>query len=176
MRRAGINPTQEAEFSRFVGACYERLGRFAYLMCGDWHMAEDVVQKALTKLYLVWTKNTIRSPDAYARRIVVNTLNDERRLGWFRRERVSDQLPELAGDDPGEDGARRVTVVTALAKLPPRQRSAVVLRHWEDLSIEQTAEIMGCSEGAVKSQTARGLRSLRTLLGDAVMTSGEVSS
>lgn len=165
----------DTDFSRFVEARYDRLGRFAYLMCGDWHMAQDAVQKALIKLYLVWDKHTVQYPDAYARRVVVNVINDEHRLGWFRRERVTNELPESIIDDPTDRLPEERTVLAALAKLPNRQRAAVVLRHWEDLSIEQTAEIMRCSTGTVKSQTARGLRSLRRLLGDDLPT-GEAGS
>jgi RNA polymerase sigma-70 factor (sigma-E family) len=169
-----VTPEAEEEFSQFVGARYDRLGRFAYLMCGDWHMAEDAVQRALTKLYLIWTKKAIRQPDAYVRKMIVNALNDERRLGWFRRESVTDVLPEPPVFDPTQLRADQVTVRDALARLPIRQRTAVILRHWEDLSIDQTADIMGCTKGTVKSATARGLDNLRALLSETAP--GEVTA
>ncbi|MGH8795395.1 MAG: SigE family RNA polymerase sigma factor [Stackebrandtia sp.] len=168
-----MSPDQEAEFREFVAARSERLCRFAYLVCGDRGRAEDAVQKALTKLALTWPKRRIANPDAYVRRIVVNAVNDERRLGWFRRERLSWRLPEHASPDPGEVGALRVTILSALSRLPHRQRIAVLLRHWEDQSVERTAEIMGCSTGNVKSQTARGLQTLRGLLQESVPTQAE---
>ncbi|WP_147136524.1 SigE family RNA polymerase sigma factor [Stackebrandtia albiflava] len=159
-----MNPESEAEYREFVVSRYAQLGRFAYVLCRDWHQAEDVVQKALTKLYLHWPKAVIRSPDAYVRRIIANGLSDDRRTGWFRRERPSRELPDRPRPDPAEGSAERMTVLHALSRLPAGQRLAVVLRHWEDMSVEQAAEIMGCSTGNVKSQTARGLQTLRGLL------------
>lgn len=159
-----MNPESEADFREFAASRLDQLGRFTFLLCRDWHRAEDVVQKALTKLYLNWTKAAIRSPDAYVRRIIGNLLIDEQKLQWFRRERSSYRLPERVQPDPAENGATRVTMLDALSRLPARQRLAVVLRHWEDLSVEQTAEVMNCSPGTVKSQTARGLQAMRGLL------------
>ncbi len=159
-----VKQAHEDEFREFVIARFNSLGRFAYLLCHDWHQAEDVVQKSLIKLYAKWPKAAIRSPDAYARKIIANTLKDERRLGWFRKEAPSEELPERHIGDPSDAHTNRHTVISALAKLPKRQQLAVVLRFWEDMSVEQTAEIMGCSTGTVKSQTARGLKTLRDLL------------
>jgi RNA polymerase sigma-70 factor (sigma-E family) len=168
-----MKPELEAEYREFVAARLEHLGRFAFLLCGDWHRAEDAVQSALTKLYLHWPRVVLRSPDAYARRVVANVLSDERRRHWFWRERPSRQLPERGYADPAERVATRMSVLAALAGLPPRQRLAVVLRHWEDLSVEQVAEIMECSPGNVKSQTMRGLQKLRDLLQQTVPTNTE---
>jgi RNA polymerase sigma-70 factor (sigma-E family) len=159
-----VRPQLETDYRDFVAARLDRLGRFAFLLCRDWHHAEDAVQKALTKLYLNWPKVAIRNPDAYVRRIITNVLHDDRKRSWFRRERPSRQLPERAAADPAILGAERLTMLAALSQLPARQQLAVVLRHWEDLSVDQTAEIMGCSTGNVKSQTARGLQTLRGLL------------
>lgn len=159
-----MTPRDEREFNDFVAARYDRLGRFAYLLCGDWHRAEDAVQRAFTKLYLVWSKRDIKAPDAYVRRIVVNVVNDDYRLGFFKRERVVDELPDRAGEDGSEASADRMLVLAALARLPKRQRTAVVLRYWEDLPIEQVADIMKCTTGAVKSQSSRGLAALRGIM------------
>ena len=159
---------REAEFGDYVAARAARLVRFAYLICGDWHRAEDAVQTALTKLYLAWTRlDPVAGVDAYTRRIVVRTLTDDGRLARFRRERLSDRPPEPpATPDLTGEVDERVAVLDALRRVPPRQRAALVLRYWEDLSIEQTAEVLGCTPGTVKSQTARGLATLRDLLGE----------
>ncbi|MEV0647665.1 SigE family RNA polymerase sigma factor [Phytomonospora sp. NPDC050363] len=153
---------QEAEFRQFVATRTERLRRFAYLCCGDWHRAEDVVQTALLRLYHAWKRAQRSSVDGYVRRIIVNLLIDEHRLVWFRRVHVSDRMPERASTDHGPH--ERMVLTSALMRLPKRQRAAVVLRYWEDLPIEQTAQIMGCSTGAVKNLTMRGLSTLRGLL------------
>ncbi|MGH8875936.1 MAG: SigE family RNA polymerase sigma factor [Stackebrandtia sp.] len=163
-----MNPEAETEYREFVAARLDQLGRFAFLLCRDWHRAEDAVQKALVKLYLHWDRTTIKSPDAYVRRIIVNVVREEARRHWFQRERSSRRLPERELPDHGDSGVERVTMLDALSRLPKRQRIAVVLRHWEDLSVEQTADIMDCSTGTVKSQTARGLQTLRGLLNESI--------
>lgn len=168
-----MRPELEDEYREFVVARLDKLGRFAYLLCRDWHRAEDAVQTALTRLYLGWGRVPLRSPDAYVRRIIANVLHDQRRRHWFRREQPSYHLPERVAPDPAEQAAARMTMLDALARLPARQRLAVVLRHWEDLSVEDAAQIMGCSTGGVKSQTARGLQTLRDLLQEPVPTQAE---
>ncbi|GIH14404.1 SigE family RNA polymerase sigma factor [Rugosimonospora africana] len=167
----------EREYGDYVEARAARLVRFAYLLCGDWHRAEDTVQNALTKLYLAWPRLTrTTAVDAYVRRIVLRVLADEGRLARFRRERPHDTLPEPpAAPDATDTLGERIAVIEALRLLPPRQRAAVVLRFWEDQSIEQVAEALGCSIGTVKSQTTRGLQALRGLLGDRVSVSSERS-
>lgn len=159
-----MTPEQESDYREFVAARLDQLGRFAYLLCGDWHRAEDTVQAALTRLYLRWPRIELRSPDAYIRRIIANLLRDQRLRLWYRRERPSERLPDRAAPDPAEGTAGRLTMLAALARLPHRQRLAVTLRHWEDRPVEEVAEIMDCSPGTVKSQTARGLEALRALL------------
>lgn len=165
---------RDGEYVEFVGASSAALRRTAYLVCGDWHRADDVVQDALYKLYLVWAKLDTRTPFAYARRIVVNAALDTRRRPW-RRETPTDRVPERdwAEDHTGvhaeQDELRR-----ALAELAPRQRACVVLRYYEDLSIEQTAEILNCSQGTVKSQAARGLETLRLVI-DRTRSNGRAS-
>ncbi|GIG67268.1 SigE family RNA polymerase sigma factor [Phytomonospora endophytica] len=157
---------QEDEFRQYVVTRTERLRRFAYLCCGDWHRAEDVVQTALLRLYRAWNRASRRSVDGYTRRIIVNLLIDEYRLVWFRRVHVSDRLPDRAPPDTGGGSEQRMVLTEALMRLPKRQRAAVVLRFWEDLSIEQTAKVMGCSNGSVKNLTMRGLATLRGLLAE----------
>lgn len=156
-----MTPQQEREFREYVKARRSALLRTAYLMCGDWHRSEDAVQTSLIKLYAAWSKAKLETADAYTRRILTNTLIDDYRRGWFRRERSYAELPEGVADEHGPE--ERLAAVSALAKLPPRQRATLVLRFWEDLPVEETARIMRCSVGTVKSQTARGLQTLRDL-------------
>src|SRR5206468_173099 len=106
------------------------LRRTAYLLCGDWHRAEDLVQTSLIKLYRAWDKARGDGENAYARRVLVRTAIDESRRFWWR-ERAADVLPDTAG--PEVDTGIAVDVRRALAALPPRQRAVVVLRYWEDL-------------------------------------------
>jgi RNA polymerase sigma-70 factor (sigma-E family) len=155
-------PDRDRDYVEFVETTSASLRRTAYLVCGDWHRADDVVQDALYKLYLSWAKvDRSGSPLAYARQVVVNAALDNGRRPW-RREVPTDQPPDQPQrSDPAGTHADRDEVRTALAQLGPRQRACVVLRYYEDLSIEQTAEILACSPGTVKSQTARGLDSLR---------------
>ena len=130
----------------------------ALLVSGDMAKAEDVVQTALTRLYLAWPRVRSDTAGAYARRCVVNAAMDDRRSLFSKREQVSAQLPDFAAVDP----QRHATAVVALlATLPAGMRTAVVLRYVEGLSIAEAADAMGCSEGNVKSQSARGLERLR---------------
>ncbi len=136
----------------------------AYLMCGDWHRAEDVVQTAFVKLYLAWHRvNAEGALDQYVRQIITRSLVDEKRRPW-RRERAmpSHDLPDVAGNDPPAED--RMVLVQALAQVPTRQRATLVLRFFEDLSVEETAALLGVSAGTVKSQTSRGLDVLRAAL------------
>ncbi len=156
----------EREFGDYVVARSRRLCEFAYLLCGDWHSAEDAVQNALTKLYLAWRRLRDRAAiEPYVRKIIVRVILDQRRLASFRRESSWAQPPErLSAGDLTDATPDRMAVLEALAKVPPRQRAVLVLRYWEDMSIEETAELLNCSAGTVKSQSARGLQTLRELL------------
>ena len=130
----------------------------ALLVSGDMAKAEDVVQTALTRLYLAWPRVRSDTAGAYARRCVVNAAMDDRRSLFSKREQVSAQLPDFAAVGPQHDAT---AVVALLATLPAGMRTAVVLRYVEGLSIAEAADAMGCSEGNVKSQSARGLDRLR---------------
>jgi RNA polymerase sigma-70 factor (sigma-E family) len=166
--------TRDEEFRAFVVARRAHLVRTATLLtAGDPHLAEDLVQTSLTKLYLAWPR--VRSedgPERYAHRILVNAFTDETRRAWWRRERPTADLPDVAAAEPlaAED---RDAVRTALTLLPPRMRAAIVLRHWLEYDVTAAAAVLGCSEGTVKSQTARGLDRLRELLGAAVAEPAE---
>ncbi|GGM08877.1 SigE family RNA polymerase sigma factor [Nakamurella endophytica] len=153
---------EEEAFSSYVAARRDRVRRIAFLLCGDWHRADDLTQTAFVKLYGAWDKVRDRGAlDAYVRSCLVRAVVDESRRPW-RRERSVDVLPEVAGlDDLAERVVDRDRVRAALAAVPPGQRTALVLRYFEGLDVAATAAALGCSEGTVKSQTARGLAALK---------------
>lgn len=147
------------EFSEFAEAAAPRLRRTAFLLCGDWHTAEDLVQSALAKVFVAWRR--IQRQDAahaYATRTLMNCYLSDRRL---KRpvEILTDQLPESQSTAPGPE--TRLVVLAALATLPPKARAVVVLRYWMDLSIDDVASLLGCSTGNVRSQSTRALAKLR---------------
>lgn len=153
----------EQSFDEFVRARSPALLRSAYLLTTERHAAEDLLQDVLERTYLKWRR--IRdAPEAYARRIMVNRAVD----GWRRRGRRKEAKLDHEVLPPHADHADgivvRQVVLTALRALPARQRAAVVLRYLDDLSEADTAQAMGCSVGAVKSHTARGLAKLRAVL------------
>ncbi|GAA0808907.1 RNA polymerase sigma24 factor [Spirilliplanes yamanashiensis] len=136
------------------------------LTAGDPHLAEDLVQSTLTKLYVSWPAvQKADNPDGYVRRVLVNALTDERRRIWRRRERSVAELPDTAGAEPA-GGPVAEPLRQALRDLPPKMRAAVVFRYFYDLDVADTAHALGCSEGTVKSQTARALDRLRAALDD----------
>lgn len=161
---------RSAEFVAFTRAHRGDLVRTAVLLCaGDEAFAEDVVQTTLTRLYLAWAKaRRADAPLAYARRSLTHVFIDETRRAHRRRERVVASPTDTAVEPvaaPGDPELRQL-VLAALSSLGPRQRAVVVLRHWHDLDVAETARILGCSTGTVKSQNARALAHLRTHLTD----------
>ncbi|MCW3814395.1 SigE family RNA polymerase sigma factor [Micromonospora sp. DR5-3] len=154
---------RDAAFAEYFAARSDAMRGTAYLLCGDWHRAEDLVQTAFTKLYLVWNRVSRHEVlDAYVRQILIRSFLDERRRGWWRRERVGGDEAERPAPPDSPEG--RLVMLQALAAVPPRQRAVLVLRYWEDLSVDEVAALLGCSPGTVKSQAARGLDTLRGLL------------
>ncbi|MFB4312145.1 SigE family RNA polymerase sigma factor [Actinomadura sp. GTD37] len=154
---------RDAEFTAYVTARTPWLRRVAFLLCQDWHRADDLVQTAITRLYVHWRRaSAADNVDGYARTVLVRVFLAEQRGGWRQRVRVVERPPDVLVEPA--DHAGGVDLRAALAGLPPRQRAAVVLRFYCDLSIEQTAGVLGCSAGTVKSQTARGLDALRRVL------------
>lgn len=159
-----------AAFAEFVAARSPALFRTAYLMVGDHGLAQDLVQEALTKTYVAWPRlREVSKAEAYTRKAITTTY-----ISWWRRkawqaERPRGDVPD--GDHPrgllghGPDVVDRAWLWQELRTLPPRQRTAIVLRYYEDLSEAQTAEAMGCAVGTVKSQVAQGLRRLREQMG-----------
>ena len=156
----------DERYVEFVDARRQGLVRTAYLLCGDWHRAEDLAQVALVKLYVAWPKVAGQGgEDAYVRRILVNTHLDDWR--WRRRRpetSVAEHCDGEATAPPSTDD--RDALRHALSTLPEGQRKVVVLRFWLDLSVQQVAADLGISTGTVKSQSARGLDRLRGVLGD----------
>ncbi len=163
-------PPSDAEFTELVHASWASLYRTAYLLVGERGLAEDLVQTALAKTYASWGRvRDVSAAPAYARTAVVNTASSWFRRKEWRNERPTEVLPEPDGARDGPDPTDRPALVDALAQLAPRQRAAVVLRYYEDLTVAETARALDCSEGTVKSQTYDGLARLRTLLGDAAV-------
>jgi len=149
------------EFACFVAARSTALLRTAHLLTGEIGSAEDLLQIALLKTYRHWPRLTNReAPDAFVRRVMVTT-----QASWWRRRRVREDtaavVPERAVADSTRAADVRDELWRALARLPVRMRAVLVLRYWEDLSEAETARVLGCSAGTVKSQASRGLARLR---------------
>jgi RNA polymerase sigma-70 factor (sigma-E family) len=159
------NVDLDADFAAFVRRRGDHHLRTALLLTGDWHAAEDLVQAALVKLYRAWRRlDTTEDPDAYLRRILVNTHRSWLRTRW-RRELPVTGVPDRPGPVDGDDVRAVAQVVRqALAALPARQRTALVLRYFEDLPEAQVAELMGCGVGSVKTHVHRGVQAMRRLL------------
>ncbi|MGP4102217.1 SigE family RNA polymerase sigma factor [Nonomuraea sp. KM90] len=154
----------EHDFGAFVAARATTLLRVAYLACGDPSEAEDLLQTALERTYRNWDKVRHDSPEPYVRRVIVNTA-----ISRARRRMILRMIPVRALPDTparSDDVDLREVLMDALRALPPRQRAVVVLRYWEDLSEHQTAQVLGCAIGTVKSQCSKALAKLRTALGE----------
>ena len=164
----------DAEFTEFVRARSGALLRTAYLVLGDHALAQDLVQEALTKVYVAWPRIQRREGvEAYARAVVVNTaISWRRRKGWHGEQPV-DQVPEARGAAVDEPDVR-LAIWRTLQELPARQRATLVLRFYEDLSVKETAQVMGCAEGTVKSQVSQGIERLREALGSRAAALGEL--
>ncbi len=161
-----LGSRRDDEFSEFARANRVELLRSACLLtAGDVHLAEDLVQITLARMYVAWPRVS-RSGNAlgYAWRVLVNVHIDETRRPRWRREHSVSDVPDVVAAEAPADRADGEAVRAALAGLPPRMRAAVVLRHWLDLSVGETASLLGCSEGTVKSQTAKAASRLRALL------------
>lgn len=155
-----MDATADAEFTEFMLGCWPRLVRLGYALTGDRGLAEDLAQTALAKAYASWPRVArAGDPDAYVRKIVVNSSRD-----GFRRRRVAELLTDSPPDVMACDVAsheQRPALFAALMKLPAGQRAVVVLRYWLDLTETETAAAVGCSIGNVKSQASRALAKLR---------------
>ena len=159
---AGRSAGRDAEFTAYLAARQPALLRTAYLLTGDQHQAEDVLQTSLAKLYLAWDRVRERdSVDAYVRRIMVNENNSLWRRGWKRREHATDEVPEGAPVLDAYDDGRNDELWALVQTLPRKARAVLVLRYYEEMTEAETADVLGISVGTVKSQTSRALATLR---------------
>jgi RNA polymerase sigma-70 factor (sigma-E family) len=155
---------RDDEFEHFVAARSKALMRLAFLLTANAASAEDLLQTALVRAYVRWSRIS-ESPEAYVRRVLVNAAIDQGRRHSTVKEKSVAELPEPA--EQRNEYANiddRLRLRRALEALPARQRAAVVLRHWLDMDVAQVAAVMGCSEGTVRSQALRGLEKLRATL------------
>ena len=161
-----VSRRRDAEYTEYVAARLPSLRRLAGVLCGDWGRADDLVQATLTTLYVHWGRvRTATHPDAYARAVLVREFTRERRSVWARRVSLSGQVSDCPAAAADHDAV--LDLRAAVAGLPPRQRATLVLRYYCDLNVDQAAQILGCSPGTVKSQTARALEAVRRALGPA---------
>lgn len=167
-----MEPADEEAFAAFVRARGEHFTRLAVLLAGSPADAEDLLQAGLVRLYQAWPRLDVTSaaPDAYLRKILVNTRRSWWRSRW-RQETPVAAVPEApgtapGGGDPADRYALGALVRAALAALPRQQRAVLVLRYFEDLPEASIAEVLGCSAGTVKTHAHRGLRALQASLGD----------
>lgn len=165
----GFGPRRrDADFVAYYEARAAAVRKTAYVLCGDWHLAEDLTQTAFTKLYQAWHRlERYEALDSYVRQTLLRTFLDDRRRPWRREYAIGPESPvfDAPTTDAAEVGDREI-LLAALARIPKRRRAVLVLRYWEDLPVEQVAEMLGCSPGTVRSQASRGLADLRTVLGD----------
>ncbi len=173
------DPVAESDFRDFVAVRSAALHRTAYLLLGDWALAEDLVQASLIKVYLAWHRLDPAAVEAYTRRVLTNTAIRWHRRKW-RGERPTEVLPEIR--QPGADPAgclERQRMWDLIRTLPPRQRAVLVLRFYEDLTEAEIASMLGLSLGTVKSHMSRALHALRARLnepaGDPAPSGGPVA-
>ena len=168
-----MNERARQDFTEFVTARSPALIRLAYVLTADQHAAEDLLQSALTKAAARWER-IHSSPEAYVRRIMYR----EQISGWRRRARRQEtamaEVPELPAAYPADDLEARLALRDALRALPPGKRAVLALRYLDDLPETQVAEILGCSVGAVRSQTHKAITQLRSVLPSLGLTSTEV--
>jgi RNA polymerase sigma-70 factor (sigma-E family) len=154
--------TEDDEFAEFANAHAERLRTTAFMLCRDWHLAQDLTQNALTKLFLSW-RRAVQADNllAYAQKILLRAYLDHR-----RRRSSSEAIPGVLHEPAYRHNPElRLTMLDALGRLPARDRAIVILRYFEDYSVERTAELLDVPATVVKSQTRRSLAKLREMLG-----------
>jgi RNA polymerase sigma-70 factor (sigma-E family) len=156
-----MRQAEEDEYREFVVPRLDRWRRTAYLLCRDWHGADDLVSITLARLYRSWSRaRQADNLDAYVRAMLTNAFLDEGRRPW-RREEPSEAPPDRADPSPYPPVVDRAELAALLTALPRRQRAVVVLRFYCDMPVVEVAELLGVSVGTVKSQAARGLEILR---------------
>jgi RNA polymerase sigma-70 factor (sigma-E family) len=158
---------RDEAFIEFAAASRSRLRSTAYLLCGDWDRASDHVQEGLIRVYVAWPRLVRDGGElAYARKAVVSAFLDSSRKRSHTERPASDHPDRASGEDVAAVVADRAALMQALARLPARQCACLVLRYFEELDVRETAAVLGCSEGTVKSQTSRALASLRVMFED----------
>ncbi len=155
----------DEEYREFAGSRAASLHRTAYLLCGDWHLADDLVQETFVQTFRHWWRvQRADNQNAYVKRILINEFNRHWRRYGGLPVRADNDRPEVAVPDISDEVVNRADLLRALLTLPARQRATVVLRYLEGMSERETAAVMRCSEGTVKSQTARALNALEGCL------------
>jgi len=160
---------EQDQFAAYFAARRDAVRRTAYLLCGDWHFADDLTQMAFVRVAAGWRRVRERGAlDAYVHTILIRTFLAEQRRWFRRRERSTAEVVDAGPADanPADAISRRLAVAAALRRLPDGQRAVIVARFYADLDVAATAEALGCSPGTVKSQTARAVRALREHLTD----------
>jgi RNA polymerase sigma-70 factor (sigma-E family) len=158
-----VSGNRDDEYTEYAAARLSSLRRLAAVLCDDWQRADDLVQATLTKLYVRWSRVRAAShPDAYARTVLVREFIHERRSPWAKWVSLTGEMTDPPAAMVDHDAV--LDLRAAVAALPARQRATLVLRFYCDLNVDQSAEILGCSPGTVKSQTARALDTVRRAL------------
>jgi len=167
-----VKEAEEEEFRAFIAVRLDPLRRTAYLLCRDWHLADDLVSITVGKLYRHWRRVCAAgNVEAYVRGVLTHAWLDETRRPWRREQPTGDGFDvagALAAVARPDELERRLTVLDLLAALPPRRRAVVVLRFYCDLSVTETAQLLGLAEGTVKSQASKGLETLRLMMSEDV--------
>jgi RNA polymerase sigma-70 factor (sigma-E family) len=158
-----VTVREDGEFAAFVEQSGSRLCETAFWLCRDWNLAQDLTQTTLIKVYLSWRRIKDGDPYPYCKKVLLRTFLDHKRLK-SSAETQTDVVP----DRPvAADAAElRITLLDALGHLSPRDRAIIVLRYWEDHSVQTVAELLDLSPGVVKTQSMRALATLRVLLGE----------
>jgi RNA polymerase sigma-70 factor (sigma-E family) len=158
-----VTVREDGEFVAFVERSGSRLCDTAFWLCRDWSLAQDLTQTALIKVYLSWRRIKHDDPYRYCKQVLLRTYLDHKRL----KRSAEVQTDEVPDRPAAADAAElRITLLDALGRLSPRDRAIVVLRYWEDHSVQTVAELLGLPPGVVKMQSMRALASLRALLGE----------
>jgi len=166
-----VRREHESAFRAAAAAHQHRLRRLAFSLSSDWHAGDDLAQTSLLKLAVAWPLRDEGAVAAWLTSTLVRSWIDETRRPWWRRERLTDTVPDSAAP-PEPSAAVAADLVRALDHLPPRQRACLVLRFLDDCSVEQTADVLRCSVGSVKTHTSRGLAAVRQRMGVDLTPSG----
>jgi len=155
------------EFVAFVEQSGRRLCDTAFWLCGDWSLAQDLTQTTFIKVYLSWRRIRRHDPYPYSKQVLLRTYLDHKRLK-SSTEVQTDEIPDAVLDRPtvADTVELRITLLEALGRLSPPDRAIIVLRYWEDHSVQTVAELLGLSTGTVKTRSMRALARLRLLLGE----------